>query len=140
MSSPKEGGDSRPSAGPPVFHEESSGIAGSLLGRSRRREPPPRALGSPAAPVDRPLGSRPEPARRHPRPTMTLPPAPTAPTRVALVGAGFIADFHLEILAETPGVEVVAVCDADLGRAEDLARRFGVPRALASSDELQAEE
>ena len=75
-------------------------------------DPPPRALGSRAA--DRPLGSRARRRRAGIHAHDDPPPAPTAPTRVALVGAGFIADFHLEILAETPGVEVVAVCDADL--------------------------
>jgi len=67
-------------------------------------------------------------------------PSPAAdrsePTRVAVLGAGFIADFHLEILADTSGVEVVAVCDRDAHRAESAARRFGVPRAVGSIAEL----
>ncbi len=61
-------------------------------------------------------------------------------TRVALVGAGFIADFHLEILRNTPGVEVVAICDADLVRAQSAARRFKVPHAVAKIAELAAHE
>jgi predicted dehydrogenase len=55
---------------------------------------------------------------------------------VAVVGAGFIADFHLEILKATPGVELTVVCDADLPRAESSAVRFGVPRAVGSIEEL----
>ena len=99
------------------------------------------------------------PARRHPDPAPRLTPssasrvgpsdAPTASksraTRapgqalaVAVVGTGFIADFHLEILARTPGVEVVATCDADLHKAASAARRFGLPHAVASIEELPA--
>jgi predicted dehydrogenase/nucleoside-diphosphate-sugar epimerase len=52
------------------------------------------------------------------------------------VGAGFIADFHLEILRTTEGVEVVAVCDADLVRAQSSARRHRVPNAVGSIAEL----
>lgn len=58
------------------------------------------------------------------------------PTRVALVGAGFIADFHLEILSATEGVEVVAVVDPVLERARGLADRWGVPEALTAVAEL----
>jgi len=61
--------------------------------------------------------------------------APRA-TRVALVGAGFIADFHLRILAETPGVELVCVCDADLERARAAARRYGAPHAAERLEDL----
>ena len=61
-------------------------------------------------------------------------------TRVAVVGAGFIADFHLEILKDTDGVELACVCDADLPRAESSARRFGVARAVASIEELSPED
>jgi predicted dehydrogenase/nucleoside-diphosphate-sugar epimerase len=57
-------------------------------------------------------------------------------TAVAVVGAGFIADFHLEILRGTEGVEVRAVCDADLVRAQAAARKHGVPQAVASVAEL----
>ncbi|MCE9593567.1 MAG: NAD-dependent epimerase/dehydratase family protein [Planctomycetes bacterium] len=59
-------------------------------------------------------------------------------TRVAVVGTGFIADFHLEILAATEAVEVVAVCDLDLVKAERAARRFGVAKAVKSVAELAA--
>lgn len=58
------------------------------------------------------------------------------PTRVALVGAGFIADFHLEILSKLEHVEVVAVCDPVLERASALADKWGVPAAVAALSEL----
>ncbi len=60
------------------------------------------------------------------------------PIAVAVVGTGFIADFHLEILASTPGIMVVATCDADLPKAQSAARRFAVPHAVASLEELPA--
>jgi len=59
-------------------------------------------------------------------------------TRVALVGAGYIADTHLEALREVPGVEVVALCDVSLERARAAARRFGVAHAVRSLEELAA--
>lgn len=57
-------------------------------------------------------------------------------TRVAVVGAGFIADFHLEILRGTPGVELVCICDRDLPRAESAAKKHRVPNAVASLSDL----
>lgn len=56
--------------------------------------------------------------------------------RVALVGAGYVAQFHRDILAETPGVNLVAVCDADAERARAAARQWGIPNAVGSVEEL----
>ncbi|HET9210553.1 MAG TPA: NAD-dependent epimerase/dehydratase family protein [Thermoanaerobaculia bacterium] len=56
--------------------------------------------------------------------------------RVALVGAGYVAQFHRDILAETPGVSLVAVCDADAERARAAARQWGIPNAVGSVEEL----
>lgn len=68
-------------------------------------------------------------------------PPPQGPrTRVALVGAGYIADFHLEILQPLGDVEVVAICDPALARAQALAEKWGVPNALASIAELARHE
>jgi len=61
---------------------------------------------------------------------------PQRATRVALVGAGFIADFHLEILKRLEGVTVVAVGDVDGARAAALAKRHGVAQSFASLAEL----
>ncbi|MFT5287169.1 MAG: putative dehydrogenase/nucleoside-diphosphate-sugar epimerase [Planctomycetota bacterium] len=60
----------------------------------------------------------------------------SSPTRVAIVGTGFIADFHLEILRDTPDVEVVALCDPVRHRAESAAKRFNVPKVVTSIDQL----
>jgi len=56
--------------------------------------------------------------------------------RVALLGAGYIADWHAKAIAQCRRLELVAVCDRDLGRARALAARFGVPIVSQSIDEL----
>ncbi|HEX2644181.1 MAG TPA: NAD-dependent epimerase/dehydratase family protein [Thermoanaerobaculia bacterium] len=67
---------------------------------------------------------------------------PGRPVRVAVVGAGYVANFHLEILSELSqlpglgGVETVAVCDPALDRAQAAARQWNVPNAVASIAEL----
>ncbi len=68
------------------------------------------------------------------------PPLSGRPTRVAVVGAGFIADVHLEILAGLADVEVLAVVDPALDRARALAARRGVPEALGSLEDLAGRE
>lgn len=74
-------------------------------------------------------------------PALTATKNPTVPahkpTRVALVGAGFIADFHLDILAELEVAEVVAICDPALDRAQALASAKGVSAAVASIEDLR---
>ncbi|HEX5052489.1 MAG TPA: Gfo/Idh/MocA family oxidoreductase [Planctomycetota bacterium] len=59
-------------------------------------------------------------------------------TRVGLVGSGFIADVHLQVLRAVPSVVVVALCDPQRTRAERLARTYGVEHVFASVDELLA--
>jgi nucleoside-diphosphate-sugar epimerase/predicted dehydrogenase len=59
-------------------------------------------------------------------------------TKVALVGAGFIADFHLQVLKKLRGVDVVALVDVEQQRAAELARRHQVARVHASIGELVA--
>ena len=58
------------------------------------------------------------------------------PYRVALVGAGFIADYHAEVLQEISGVELVGVSDVAQKRAEDFASRWKLPHACCSIEEL----
>lgn len=55
---------------------------------------------------------------------------------MAVVGAGFIADFHIEILQGTPGVELVSICDLDLGRAELAAAKWKIPHAVGAISAL----
>ncbi len=60
---------------------------------------------------------------------------------LAVVGAGSWSVLnHLPQLAQTPGVEVVALMDASSERAEAVARQFGIPRSYSSVEELLAAE
>jgi predicted dehydrogenase len=45
--------------------------------------------------------------------------------RVALIGPGFIAQRHLEVLSTEPGAELVGISSRSLSNAETAARRYG---------------
>jgi len=63
--------------------------------------------------------------------------------RVALVGAGQVANVHLQALGETDAVDVVGIFDQDRARAQERAAAGGIPRvydgwdALLGDDEVQ---
>jgi len=60
-------------------------------------------------------------------------------TKVALLGAGFIGEIHLESYRRfVPEAEVTAVFSGTERRAEEFARRHGIPKWYASIDELLA--
>jgi predicted dehydrogenase len=54
----------------------------------------------------------------------------TTTVKVGIVGAGFAAAFHLRSYRQVQGVpvEIVAIADVNQARAEDLAKRFGIPK------------
>jgi len=61
--------------------------------------------------------------------------------RAAVVGVGYLGQFHAEKLAAAPGVELAAVVDADPARARSIAARHGCaahddPRALLGAVDL----
>jgi len=56
--------------------------------------------------------------------------------RVAVAGAGWVSAFHLSAWKSLPDVEVVAICDPQLARAETRARAFGIPRAYSDAAEM----
>lgn len=56
--------------------------------------------------------------------------------RVAIVGAGYFSQFHLEGWRGLEGAEVVGLCDADAARAEALARRFGIGRTFTRAEQM----
>lgn len=60
--------------------------------------------------------------------------------RVAIVGAGYISDSHLEALKAVPQAKVVAIVDSNRGRAEKLARNWSIGRVLESTEQLLAEK
>jgi predicted dehydrogenase/nucleoside-diphosphate-sugar epimerase len=63
-----------------------------------------------------------------------------AVTRVALLGAGYIADWHAQSLRTVAGVELVAACDRALGKAQALANKFNIPKVYGSLEEMLAAE
>jgi predicted dehydrogenase len=50
--------------------------------------------------------------------------------RIAVVGAGFFSQFHLEGWSQLPGAELVGLCDSDPVRAAALAKRFDISRVF----------
>ncbi len=58
------------------------------------------------------------------------------PTRVGLLGAGYIAKWHAEALRRLRDVEISAVCDLSKNAAENLAHRYGVSNVYASLDDM----
>ena len=50
--------------------------------------------------------------------------------RVAVVGAGFFCQFHLDGWTSMGDVEVVGICDLDLAKATALAKRYGIAQAF----------
>lgn len=64
-----------------------------------------------------------------------------APVRVGIVGAGAISQVvHLPIFVEREDVEVVALADRDVHRAETLSRRYSVPIVMDTDEMLTVEE
>ena len=58
--------------------------------------------------------------------------------RVGVLGAGYVADYHLRALQLEPDVEIVGIADPDRERARALASRFGVAGAYSNLDEMAA--
>jgi len=56
--------------------------------------------------------------------------------KVGLLGAGFIIDSHAKALRAIPNVEITAVCDRALGRAEAAADAYGIPNVYAELEEM----
>jgi len=63
---------------------------------------------------------------------------PSGPaTKVGLIGAGNIAEYHLDVLKETDHVDVVAICDVSESRAKEMADRYGIANAVTSIAQLK---
>ncbi len=63
----------------------------------------------------------------------------TSPTRVGLLGAGYIAEWHAKALKTIPGVRLVAVCDQSRARAAALANAHGVARTHVDLADMLAD-
>ena len=68
---------------------------------------------------------------------MSAPLAAGAPVRVALVGCGRISRNHLEAIQRIDGLQLAAVADAELARAQSVGQEYGVP-AFATLEEMLA--
>ncbi|MBX3051864.1 MAG: Gfo/Idh/MocA family oxidoreductase [Caldilineaceae bacterium] len=65
----------------------------------------------------------------------------TSPARIAIVGTGWWAtEHHIPPLLAHPDAQLVALCDADLGKARMTADAYAIPSAYASVDDLLAAE
>lgn len=53
--------------------------------------------------------------------------------RVALIGAGFIGNYHAQALAKLEGVEMAAVCDLSRQSGQAFADKYGIPRVLSNA-------
>ncbi len=56
--------------------------------------------------------------------------------RTLVAGAGYIADYHLAILRELPGVEVVGLSDPHVDRLASFAARWAIPHRATSLEAL----
>lgn len=60
-------------------------------------------------------------------------------TKLALVGAGYIADVHAQVLNSLKGVSIEAVVDPNITAAESLAKRYSVPVAASNLEACYAQ-
>ena len=47
--------------------------------------------------------------------------------KIALIGCGRVAGHHCSSIEAVPGVELAAVCDLDMDKAQNYAQQYGVP-------------
>ena len=56
--------------------------------------------------------------------------------KAAIVGCGQIAGVHIQAVRRLPGIEVAAVCDTNMHRAEQVAARFAVPQRFTNVEDM----
>ncbi|MEL7119171.1 MAG: Gfo/Idh/MocA family oxidoreductase [Bacteroidota bacterium] len=64
----------------------------------------------------------------------------TKQLRVACVGAGYFAQFHLEAWQRLAPVKLIAICDQDPGKAATFAKTYSIPKVYTDIDELLQKE
>lgn len=67
-------------------------------------------------------------------------PSTPRPVRVAIVGAGYIADYHVAALRKLNGVEIAAVCDVRTSAATRFAEAYGIPSAYGDLGQMLSSE
>ncbi|TDF93024.1 Gfo/Idh/MocA family protein [Paenibacillus piri] len=58
--------------------------------------------------------------------------------KVGVIGSGSISTMHLDLYANNPEVELVAICDMNRARAEEKAAKYAIPHVYADVRELLA--
>lgn len=58
------------------------------------------------------------------------------PLRVGVVGAGYFSQFHMQGWSEIEQARLVAICDADLARAQAAAKRYRAPHGFSDAQEM----
>lgn len=61
---------------------------------------------------------------------------PARRLRGACIGAGYFSQFHYDAWARIRAVDIVALCDTDLERAQAVAQRFGIPQVFGDYREM----
>ena len=56
--------------------------------------------------------------------------------KVGLLGAGYIIDSHAKALRTLSNVEIVAVCDRTIQRAQDAAKTYAIPHVFGDLAEM----
>ncbi|MGR8918837.1 MAG: Gfo/Idh/MocA family oxidoreductase [Gammaproteobacteria bacterium] len=67
-----------------------------------------------------------------------MPESQTSPLRAAVIGVGYLGNFHAQKYAQCPGATLAAVVDTDAGRAAEIAAKYDT-RALTDYRELFGE-
>src|SRR5882724_2743932 len=60
--------------------------------------------------------------------------------KFAVVGAGFWGQFQIAAWKEITGSRIVALCDQDRARAEQVAQSFGIPAFYTDADKMLRSE
>jgi len=58
--------------------------------------------------------------------------------RIGIVGAGYVARYHIEALKRVEGADIVGICDLDIDAARRLAQTYGIDLATSDLAELGA--
>lgn len=64
----------------------------------------------------------------------------SAPLRVAIVGTGYIAEFHARAIRAVQGIELVGVCDTNLQSAQSFAADWRINKAFESFETMIQQE
>lgn len=65
---------------------------------------------------------------------------PRTPLRAVAIGAGYFSQFHYDAWQRHPDVALVALCNRDRARGEQMAARYGVPRVYTDPADMLERE